>query len=120
LPYLPTINSFPLNTRSVELDAPFHFLTSFVRLFLLYLKLQTLKGDDGNNLVKQFLNEPYLVSYFKLFIKNNDQSMNSSFILMKYENYFVYYCCKLAGVQFQVIFCCKKNFFLQFFKRFCC
>ena len=104
LSYLPTVLNFATsdNASASMLGniSPFCFMIGFVRLFSLCLKFR-IKNFEAKNFLTthRFLNNEYLKSYLKMFNRNNSQgidSMNSSYLIMKYENYFVYNCLKLA------------------------
>jgi hypothetical protein len=112
LSYLPTMLDPALdeNNRNFIKHSPFVFLASFLRLYLLCFKLRMKMIDNKSfSLTHKFLNNAYLRSYLKLFLKNNSQqkeSTNNSYLIMKYENLFVYYCIKLAFTlfNFEVMF----------------
>jgi hypothetical protein len=109
LSYLPTTLDLPAKDQNILKKYPFAFLSSFVRLYTLCFKLKMKRLDNKNfSLTHQFLNNQYLQSYLKMFIKDNNQSKESaknSYLIMKYENLFVYYCLKLvfAVFNFEVI-----------------
>jgi hypothetical protein len=116
LSFLPTIcNIFKIRVKEDETyhqlnidDYPFPFLASLMRLNLVCIKYKlyspTLSASTSihNNklwLSRSLLNNSYLKSYLKLFVKNNSQSrdsLNNCYIQTRQECFFVYYCLKLA------------------------
>ncbi len=104
LSYLPTTLDVPAQEQNFWRKYPFTFLTSFVRLYTLCFKLRMKLLDSKKfSLTYQFLNNSYLQSYLKVFSNDNNQSKASaknSYLIMKYENLFVYHCLKLAFAVF--------------------
>ena len=104
LSYLPTTLDVPTKDQNILKKYPFAFLTSFVRLYTLSYKLRMKLLDNKQiNLTNQFLNNQYLRSYLKVFLNDNNHSKDTaknSYLIMKYENLFVYYCLKLAFAVF--------------------
>ena len=127
LSYLPTmLDVMPVNEESCILrKSPFAFLTSFLRLYILCFKLRMKMLDNKKfSLTHQFLNNSYLKSYLKAYIKDSSQAKDmakNSYLLMKYENLFVYYCTKLAFAvfDFEVRHLPSLNLFVQLNKQAC-
>ena len=104
LSYLPTTLDLPSQEQNILKTNPFPFLGSFVRLHILCFKLRMKLLDNKQfSYTSQFLKNSYLQSYLKAFTNDMNQSKDSaknSYISMKYENLFVFYCLKLAFALF--------------------
>lgn len=117
LAYLPTILNLydsneeakSMNMKTLNCISSFCFMTGFTRLYSLCVKFRIKLFEMKNFLTTQrFLDNDYLRSYLKAFCAGTSQkaeSLNNCYLIMRYENYFVYNCLKLAFnlFNFQVI-----------------
>lgn len=99
LSYLPTAQNVNNDPNEIFENVVFRFLASYVRFYYLAFKLKMNSIDDkAFTNVRRFLNNEYIKSYFRVYIKNNSQSkqsVNNEFLLARNENLFIYYCLKL-------------------------
>ncbi len=106
LSYLPTILNFEDSNGKIKNNmltsiAPFGFMIGFLRLYLTCLKFRARSFETGGYAsTYNFLSNEYLQSYLKAYgrsVSQKSDSLNNCFVIMKYENYFVYYYLKLAS-----------------------
>jgi len=126
LSYLPTMLNFGdadgrIKANLMKSIAPFGFMTGFVRLYLTCFKFR-IKSFEASGYASShaFLSNEYLQSYLRAYARSVSQraeSLSNCFLIMKYENYFVYYLLKLAFYLFnfevrKIIFCFILSFSL--------
>lgn len=109
LSYLPTMLNFcdaegRVTRNMIDRIAPFCFMSGFMRLYLVCFKFRIKLFENGAYAsTHKFLDNEYLRSYLRTFKENIGQGVeafNNCFLIMRYENYFVYYCLKLAFTLF--------------------
>ena len=113
LSYLPTILNDMTFANQI---ASFCFLASYFRLYSLCFKLNLKYFElNGFSATRCLLNNAYLKSYLKQFVRNENGV--DSYLRIKYENLMVYHCLKLVFilVNFEVRFLEFKSWFKGFF-----